>query len=720
MEPCVHRTAHDFRYDPRMSRKVATARSIPFASSLAGRLFLFGILPATVVIAAILAWGAAEKFAHLEVMAEDALAREALAVGARIQESNATSMSIARSIAAQQAGGLFGKRELTVDVLKAMLAASPGITAAYVGYEPDADGGDAAARTSGPAEWSDGTGRFLAYPFRDWKKDDAISVKPLVDFETGLYYDGVRRAFAETQREQTLVTEPYVYDGQLIVEQSHPIVIDGKFRGIGATDRALTEIERLVRDGARKVEADAFLVSGRGRIIVATRDAPIAGGSAGSVSDATQGELRTRPIDETIYGEMLGGFHRSADLDGMVQDVVDPTNDERLFAAAVRIPAGGWTIVLTRSREVVLAPIRAEVWRNALLFSGALVLAGALLTWYALHTRRRLTAAALAADAIASGDLSREILPCPLNDEAGVLTRSLGRMQDNLNNLLVSVKTAGVTLDSGALELSATSREQEDMAHRFGESSSQIAAATRQISATGVELTRTVAEVEEAVAHTAGLADGTRTNLASVDRTIRELADATSSIASKLAAISERASKIGGVVTTIAKVADQTNLLSVNAAIEAEKAGEQGRGFLVVAREIRRLADQTAAATLDIESIVREMQSAVGAGVMEMDRFAEKVRRGVDEVVASSRQMGEIIEQVGANAERYRAVATGMQSQAEGANTISDSMGALVTAAKRSVESAEEFGRTASELQRASLALRDSVAAFTLRGDRRQ
>jgi len=667
------------------------------------------------VITAILVWGAAEKFDHLEVMAEDSLAREALAVGARIQESNATSMSIARSIAAQQVGGLFGKRELTVDLLKATLAASPGITAAYVGYEPDADSGDAAARSGLPAEWSDGTGRFLAYPFRDWKKDDAISVKPLVDFETGLYYDGVRRAFAETQREQTLVTEPYVYDGQLIVEQSHPIIIDGKFRGIGATDRALTDIEKIVRDGARKVDAEAFLVSGRGRIIVATRDAPLAGGAGAATSDAAQGELRTRPIDETIYGEMLSGFHRSADLDGMVLDVVDPTNDEHLLAAAVRIPAGGWTIVLTRSREVVLAPIRAEVWRNAFLFGLALALAGGLVTWHALHTRRRLTAAALAADAIAAGDLSNDIPVSKLNDEAGVLARSLGRMQENLNNLLVSVKTAGVTLDSGALELAATSREQEDMAHRFGESSSQIAAATRQISATGVELTRTVAEVEEAVAHTAGLADGTRANLASVGRTIRELADATSSIASKLAAISERASKIGGVVTTIAKVADQTNLLSVNAAIEAEKAGEQGRGFLVVAREIRRLADQTAAATLDIESIVREMQSAVGAGVMEMDRFAEKVRRGVDEVVTSSRQMNSIIEEVGANAERFRSVSTGMSSQSQGAATISQSMSALADAAKRTVASAEEFGRTADDLQRASQRLRESVAAFSLR-----
>ena len=96
----------------------------------------------------------------------------------------------------------------------------------------------------------------------------------------------------------------------------------------------------------------------------------------------------------------------------------------------------------------------------------------------------------------------------------------------------------------------------------------------------------------------------------------------------KLAVLNEKASNINQVVTTITKVADQTNLLSLNAAIEAEKAGEHGRGFAVVATEIRRLADQTAIASYDIEQLVKEMQSAVSAGVMGMDKFSEEVRRG--------------------------------------------------------------------------------------------
>ena len=92
---------------------------------------------------------------------------------------------------------------------------------------------------------------------------------------------------------------------------------------------------------------------------------------------------------------------------------------------------------------------------------------------------------------------------------------------------------------------------------------------------------------------------------------MRQVMDAAGSINAKLAVLNEKAGNINQVVTTITKVADQTNLLSLNAAIEAEKAGEYGRGFAVVATEIRRLADQTAVATYDIEQMVKEIQSAV-------------------------------------------------------------------------------------------------------------
>jgi methyl-accepting chemotaxis protein WspA len=211
------------------------------------------------------------------------------------------------------------------------------------------------------------------------------------------------------------------------------------------------------------------------------------------------------------------------------------------------------------------------------------------------------------------------------------------------------------------------------------------------------------------------LAQESRRDLAGMEGSMRKLEDATATVAARLAAINEKASGITAIVTTINHVADRTNLLSVNAAIEAEKAGEFGVGFLVVAREIRRLADQTAAATLDIERMVKQMQSAVAGGVMEMDRFAESVRGGVDEVVKVSSRLGRIIEQVSESTEGFQLVKEGMRSQAAGAAQIDGAMRGLDSAARRTATASGEFGRAAEDLQSAVGALKTSIASFRLR-----
>ena len=225
------------------------------------------------------------------------------------------------------------------------------------------------------------------------------------------------------------------------------------------------------------------------------------------------------------------------------------------------------------------------------------------------------------ASQVASGDLRADVTASS-NDETGVLLEAIQRMTLDLRGLIGRIQQSSVALISTATAIQATSSEQQQVITDYGASTSQAVAAVKQISVTSQELVRTMTEVNDMAAHTGDMAAEGRGNLEGMDAIMRQLAESTSSFGAKLGVISERAANINLAVTTITKVADQTNLLSINAAIEAEKAGEYGLGFLVVAREIRRLADQTAVASLDIERMVKEMQYSVSAGVMEMDKFA--------------------------------------------------------------------------------------------------
>jgi methyl-accepting chemotaxis protein WspA len=271
-----------------------------------------------------------------------------------------------------------------------------------------------------------------------------------------------------------------------------------------------------------------------------------------------------------------------------------------------------------------------------------------------------------------------------------------------------------VALISTATAIQATASEQQQVIADYGASTSQAVAAVKQISVTSQELLRTMTEVNDMAGHTGRMAADGRGNLQAMDGTMRQLADSTSSFGAKLAVISERAANINLAVTTITKVADQTNLLSINAAIEAEKAGEYGLGFLVVAREIRRLADQTAVASLDIERMVKEMQYSVSAGVMEMDKFAEQVRTGVREIGAVSTKLVEIIAAVQGISGRFGQVTEGMRAQSQGAEQIREAMIRLAEGASRTASSLDDFNSATVHLREAVGDLKEEVSRFTI------
>ena len=251
-------------------------------------------------------------------------------------------------------------------------------------------------------------------------------------------------------------------------------------------------------------------------------------------------------------------------------------------------------------------------------------------------------------------------------------------------------------------------QQQLSTANEIAATTAEIGATSKQISVTSKELVRTMKAVADVAEKTTALANSGQTGLARMKVTVQQIVEASASIQSRLEVLNEKAGNIGAVITTIIKVADQTNLLSLNAAIEAEKAGDYGRGFAVVATEIRRLADQTAAATGDIEQTVKEMQSAVAAGVMGMDKFSEEVRRGVEVVQQVSEELSQIIQQVQTLAPNFETVSEGMQSQSLGAQQISDSLSQLSEAAKQTVDSLHQSNRAVEQLNQVARMLHKS------------
>ncbi len=368
----------------------------------------------------------------------------------------------------------------------------------------------------------------------------------------------------------------------------------------------------------------------------------------------------------------------------------------------------------------VLVAISTSASRDVLWWQAAAAAAAAALVgipgivaaaWIARSIARPVSRALAVAESIAAGDLTGR-LDGDGRHEVGRLLSAFGAMIRSLGGLIGRIKTAGGRLTSLESEAATALARQNRAVRGVSGSAHEISAAVTEISTTSEQLLAAMTTVKDVAREAASVAAEGRGGLDSMTASMERLDAAMNAFTRKLATISQRAGGITAVVTTISKVAEQTNLLSVNATIEAEKAGESGRGFRIVAQEIRRLADQTALATKDIERMVRDMQAAVASGTMEMDRFRNEVSGRIADVAEVSEKLGRIIDPVQAVTRSLDQVHDGMESQSQGARQIRDAMEKLREDAGESAASLASFSASLDELRRSIGELNAEAARF--------
>lgn len=388
-----------------------TTKSIRFIDSLKGRILLFLTLPTILIILAIVFMIAQSSFSSARQQAEYSLKQATQLVALEIERRNANAIRTAKMMVLAQEEGLFGNRKASSDLAHRVMNEFSEYTGAYFGYERDINGKDELFTNKEYAgKTADESGRFLPYWY---KEGNNLVVTPLADMATSLYYDGVKKLFEKNNVPLPLVTEPYVYQGKMIVEQTYPITRNGKFLGIGGVDRSLTDIEQLLQQIKQKTKRDIYLISRDGRFISTTIKGV---------------ELQTKLINETQYRNLFSPIYENRQTPKVFLDN-DPISDDTFFFSSQLINTGEWLLIIRESEKQVLAPIEELFFKTSVFVSVGVVVLILLSLWFVRSISLRIHNVMLKAEKIAIGDTSKLVdLGSTVQDEIHAMDESLDKV----------------------------------------------------------------------------------------------------------------------------------------------------------------------------------------------------------------------------------------------------------------------------------------------------
>lgn len=649
------------------------SKRIPLTQSLIFRILLFITAPSALIIFLIIAISAQSSFSSSRQQAESSLILKADSIAAEIEMSNRLAINAAKIMVLAQEEALFGAREQSSNLAKRVLEEFPEFTGAYFGYEPNADGQDNNYLSSPEiGKLYDDKGRFLPYWYRD--EANRAAVAPLSEMETGLYYDGVRRVFKQTGIAQAMVTEPYVYEGKMLVEQTYPIVKDGQFVGIGGVDQALGDITQALAQIKADTGFDIFLISREGGFIASTADGA---------------DLKTKKVSDTVYADLFKQLKGQGDAATLLL-TEDPGADAgQAYFVSKPIKTGKWQLILRSDEASVLAPIWKEI---TMLLSVAVVgvlLVIALSWWFVSSVSRRIRQAVDVADAVAGGNIAAaNVEATGPRDEIGVMHESLldvARSYQEISRLCSSIAAGDYSermqkrsdADVVAEAINGMSERRAHIDDALQAHSSQIQQSTEsqkhEIDSLATSVTEMSATISEVARLAAGSADRAKDSFSSIQLTqqalqstvgdVQQLSDNMAQATTAITGVSDSTDNITSIVEVINMIAEQTNLLALNAAIEAARAGEQGRGFAVVADEVRTLASKTRTSTEEINELIQSLQKQVDVAVAVVDEGVSLTGTTVEKTEEASASLGEATAMIDDISNHMNQVAAAVEEQ---------------------------------------------------------